>query len=121
MTGQCGDDLLRGAVGQTAEDELHVGEIDGIDGDEVGQEAPGEMREDGADRLAGVTVGGKRDDLDAVVAGEEAQQLGASIAAGAENGDLHAMFAGFHGLLPLSCSTKKGAPQDALSMRGSLL
>jgi hypothetical protein len=77
------------------------------------------MREDGADRLAGVTVGGKRNDLDAVVAGQEAQQLGASIATGAEDGDLDAMFAGFHGLLPISCSTKKGAPQDALLMRGS--
>src|SRR5260221_5476871 len=117
MTGQCGDDILRRAVGQTAEDELHVGEIDGINGDEVGQEAAGEMREDGADRLAGVTVGGERDDLDAVVAGQEAQQLGASIATGAEDGDLDAMFAGFHCLLPISCSTQKGAPQDGPLMR----
>src|SRR6185437_13654180 len=74
---------------------------------EVRQGTPGEMREDGGDRLAGMAVGGERDDLDLVVAGEEAQHLGAGIAAGAEDGDLHAMSCLQHVQSP---DKKKGRP-----------
>src|SRR6185437_17165633 len=75
---------------------------------EVRQGTPGEMREDGGDRLTGMAVGGERDDLDPVVAGEEAQQFGAGIAAGAEDGDLHAMSCLQHVQSP---DKKKGAPR----------
>src|SRR5260221_11656783 len=74
------------------------------------------MRKDLADRFAGVAVGGERGDLDAIVGGKDAQQLGAGITAGTKNGDLHALFGGIHLDLPATGKwgdEKRGVPQDA--------
>ena len=49
------------------------------------------MREDGAKILAGLAVGGHGDDLGGRMLDQQPHQLGASIAAGADDGDADAI------------------------------
>jgi hypothetical protein len=59
-----------------------------LDGRERWQRVRGELRKDIRHRLAGAAIGGKQHDLDARMADQQPQQLGAGIAGGTEDSDL---------------------------------
>ena len=54
----------------------------------VGALEPGQMREHLGQALAGLALAGEQRDVDLRVAGQQAQELGAGIAAGPQNADL---------------------------------
>ena len=80
-------DLLRRAVRQAAEDGVEPGPVHLLPFDQARQVEHEEMRKDLRHRLAGMRVGGERDDLDVRMPGGEADEVGAGIAGCAENAD----------------------------------
>ena len=85
MAGQRRDDLLRGAVGQAAEDRVKRVPCGVPDLDEVGEARAVEVGKDRAEALARAPLGGEQAHREAVVARQQAQQLAAGIAARAEH------------------------------------
>jgi hypothetical protein len=85
---QAGHHLLRRAVRQGAEDhvDLQARPLDLLDGDEVGKAQAAQVGEDALHGLAGVAVAGQHDDLDVGMAGQQADQFGAHVPAGAQDG-----------------------------------
>ena len=83
--GQAGDNLVGRAVGQAAKDHIHAVPIRVLDRNKLGQlEAP-QMRVDRLHGLPGLGVGGQELDGGARMAGQQTHQIGAGIAAGAED------------------------------------
>src|SRR5579875_3819190 len=87
MPRQAGDDLLRRAVRQGAEDEFESAPVDRVDRDQIGQSGPGKMRKDRAYRLSCLAVGGQDGDLGHRMAQEQADEFGTGIAACAPYAD----------------------------------
>ena len=77
--------LLRRTVRQAAEHDVMGAEIDILDAHQVRQAERGQMREHRAEGLACAPVGGERADFDMQVAGQQADQLRAGIAARAQD------------------------------------
>jgi len=77
--------LLRRAVRQAAEHDVMGAEIHVLDAHQVRQAERGQVREDPAEGLARAPVGGERADLDMRMAGQQADQLRAGIAARAQD------------------------------------
>ena len=73
--------LLRRAVRQAAEHDVMGAEIHVLNAHQVRQAERGQMREHRAEGLARAPVGGERADFDMPVAGQQADQLRAGIAA----------------------------------------
>ena len=80
-------DLLRGAVGQAAEDGVDAAPVGVLDGGEARQLDEAEMREDLGHGLAGMGVGGERRDLHLRMEEGEADEVGARVAGGAQHAD----------------------------------
>src|SRR6185312_3116579 len=103
---QAGDDFLRRAVRQAAEDHVEPVGLGLLEPDEIGQAVAVEMRKDLRDRLAGAALAGEQADLGVGMADEQAQELRARIAAGAENADANLAVAATHH----TPRTKRGVP-----------
>ena len=87
MARQGGNDLLRGAVGQAAEDRVEGVPGGVLDLDEVGEAGAAQMGKDRAHALTRAPLGGEQADREAVVARQQAQQLAAGITARTEHAD----------------------------------
>ena len=85
--GQRRDHLLRGAMGQRTEYRVDSVPVQLVDGDEIRKLQPGELREHVGHRLTGFPVSGQRGDAHVGMVDQDADQFGAGIARGAENGD----------------------------------
>ena len=118
MRRQRRDHLLRRAVRQAAEDEIELAPIDIGDGDEIGQDVAREMREDRADPLAGLAIGGQRDDRRIRMMREDAQQLGAGVAGCAQDADPRLVRARSHE--PLLSSTNSNPEKERAPRRTPL-
>src|SRR6185312_4947868 len=103
---QAGDDFLRRAVRQAAEDHVEPVGLGLLEPDEIGQAVAVEMRKDLRDRLAGAALAGEQADLGVGMADEQPQELRARIAAGAENADANLAVAATHDTSP----NEKGRP-----------
>ena len=93
MRGQAGDDFLGRAVGQAADDDVAGVPVRLRDGHEIRQLDHAEMREHGLHRLAGMPVGGHQRDAQVRVGQDQAHEIGAGVAAGAEDADPDLVFA----------------------------
>ena len=82
------DHLLRRAVRQAAEDQLHLVPVRVLDLDQLGQAEGAQMRKHLAERLARVALGGEQGELGRGMAGEQADELGTRVAARTQDGDL---------------------------------
>ena len=81
------DDRLRRRMRQAAEHDVQPGHVDVVDLHQRRQVVDRELREDLADRLAGLALGGECSDLGARMIAQQAQQLRPGIAAGTEDAD----------------------------------
>ena len=85
--GQRPDDFLRGAMGQAAEDEVYLRPVHLLDLHQIGQVQIRQMREDLGQRLAGLTFRRQDADIGGRVAGKHANQFGAGVTTGSQDGD----------------------------------
>ena len=83
--GQLGDLAMSGAVRQRAEHDVDLAPINLVGGDEGGKIKARKMREDLGERLARMTLGNERFDLDVRMARGEPHHIRAGIARGAEH------------------------------------
>ena len=67
-----------------------------VDVDQLRQIEPAQMREDGVDILAGGTFGREQANIGGRMTGENANELGARIPAGAQNADANAIITQSH-------------------------
>jgi hypothetical protein len=81
------DDLLRGAVRQSAEHRVELGPVDLFPFHELGQIQHEEMRKHLAHGLAGMGVGGECRDFRIGMTRQQAHCIGPGVAGGAENAD----------------------------------
>ena len=81
------DHRLRRAVRQRAKYQVDRVPVGRLDLHQIGQPDRAEMREDLGERPAGLAIGGEQADLRGRMAGEQAHQLGAGVAAGPQDAD----------------------------------
>ena len=83
-----GGHLLGGAMRHTQEDDVDdLAELGRVEGGHVGQIDPREGRQHRAERLPGRAVAADADDVNMGVLMQEAQQLGAGVSGGTDDGD----------------------------------
>ena len=86
--GQPCNNLLRGAMGQAAEDGIDLGPVGILHRDHIGQAIAAEMRIDILHRLSGLAVGGQQRDIHIRMPEQEPHGLRSRVTARAEHAGL---------------------------------